>query len=435
MVWIGPRKLRVVAAPMARTSPAQGGQDFVEDAPAPPGAPVHSASRAQQIFLGDHFQDRADVLGHAAVDQHQALLQVAARVRRRRPVSIEDACGRGSSRPRLTPNSGSPAPASAPSISFMPGQTPPESCQPPPEPPSHSPRIARAATSRRSSSLSGPVSDCGLAGGPHADGDQRRQQIRRNRQPRALGNVVDVADDFQPEPGPDQHAPANRPGFCRDPSMPGGTMPGRDHRRLEQAQIILGEIEHFRQLRDVRRRPEIDADQAQHRLVDHAQIDFDGRPWARIAAAHAQVDRDIEDPRAFGIIHAQEENVAPGAVGQVHAHRRSLAQDRERAVRRSRRQQFRPQAQRLIGGMADAEHPLVAAHCADAAADLVGQRLKGQAVIGGRQGAGESIAGALVSLRGQEQDGSLLRSGGSGAGSGRQTACVRRVPSPGLAGR
>ena len=48
----------------------------------------------------------------------------------------------GSSRPRLMPNSGSPSPACTPSISLMPGQTPPESCQPPPEPPSHSPRIA-----------------------------------------------------------------------------------------------------------------------------------------------------------------------------------------------------------------------------------------------------------------------------------------------------
>ena len=43
-------------------------------------------------------------------------------------------------------------------IIFTPGQIPPESCQPPPEPPSHSPRIARAATSRRSSSSSPPAS-------------------------------------------------------------------------------------------------------------------------------------------------------------------------------------------------------------------------------------------------------------------------------------
>ena len=44
-----------------------------------------------------------------------------------------------------------------PRISLMPGKIPPESCQPPPEPPSHSPRIARATTTRASSRSSGPV--------------------------------------------------------------------------------------------------------------------------------------------------------------------------------------------------------------------------------------------------------------------------------------
>ena len=37
---------------------------------------------AQQIFLGHHLQNRPDVLRHAAVDQHQALLQfLASRLR------------------------------------------------------------------------------------------------------------------------------------------------------------------------------------------------------------------------------------------------------------------------------------------------------------------------------------------------------------------
>ncbi len=40
---------------------------------------------------------------------------------------------------------------------FTPGNTPPESCQPPPEPPSHSPRIARATTTGASSGSSIPV--------------------------------------------------------------------------------------------------------------------------------------------------------------------------------------------------------------------------------------------------------------------------------------
>ena len=65
----------------------------------------------------------------------------------------------GNSLPRLIPNSESPSAASTPSISLMPGQIPPESCQPPPDPPSHSPRMARAATSRRSGSARSPVSD------------------------------------------------------------------------------------------------------------------------------------------------------------------------------------------------------------------------------------------------------------------------------------
>mmetsp|Transcript_20139 Transcript_20139/g.57782 ORF Transcript_20139/g.57782 Transcript_20139/m.57782 type:complete len:208 (-) Transcript_20139:18-641(-) len=65
----------------------------------------------------------------------------------------------GTSLPLLMPHSGSPSSASTPVMSFNPGQTPPLSCQPPPLPPSHSPRMARAATSLRSSSRRGPVSD------------------------------------------------------------------------------------------------------------------------------------------------------------------------------------------------------------------------------------------------------------------------------------
>ena len=38
--------------------------------------PAHSASAAQQVFLGDHLQNRPDVLRHAAVHQHQTVLQV-----------------------------------------------------------------------------------------------------------------------------------------------------------------------------------------------------------------------------------------------------------------------------------------------------------------------------------------------------------------------
>ena len=52
---------------------------------------------------------------------------------------------------------------------------------------------------------------------------------------------------------------------------------GGDHRRFQQAQIIAREIENFGQCGDLRRRLQIDAGQAQHRLVDHAQPGFDRR--------------------------------------------------------------------------------------------------------------------------------------------------------------
>ena len=121
----------------------------------------------------------------------------------------------------------------------------------------------------------------------------------------------------------------------------------------------------------------------------------------RAGAAHGQVDRDVEHARAFREVHAQEEDVAPAAVRQVHAHGRGFAQDGvERAA--SARQQFGPEAQRIVGRVAGAEHPLVAAHGAHAAAHLVGQRLKAQRAVAGRQRAGNGRAGPAGGLRRQE---------------------------------
>jgi hypothetical protein len=52
--------------------------------------------------------------------------------------------------------------------------------------------------------------------------------------------------------------------------------------------------------------------------------------------------------------------------------------------------------------MAHAEHPLIAAHGADATADLVGKRLKSKAMAGGGESAGDGVARAFVSLHGEE---------------------------------
>ncbi len=117
---------------------------------------------------------------------------------------------------------------------------------------------------------------------------------------------------------------------------------------------------------------------------------------------HAKVDRDVQHLRAFRKIHAQEENVAPAAVGQVHAHGRGFAQDGVSAVDGGAPAEFGADAQRLVGGMAHAEHPLVAAHRAHAAAHLVGERLEAEPMIGGGQGAAQAVAGPMLLLRLQE---------------------------------
>ena len=81
-----------------------------------------------------------------------------------------------------------------------------------------------------------------------------------------------------------------------------------------------------------------------------------------------------------------------------------LAQDRDTvASAAGRSSSSRAHAQRLVGRVADAEHPLVAAHRAHAAPHLVGQRLEAQAMIGLGQRAGQPLAGSLRRL-GLEKD-------------------------------
>ena len=76
MVWIGPSKLRVRrAAKRLHIARCQLLQQYRRAMPMASCARVPFGLRAQQIFLGDHLENRADVLRHAAVHQHEALLQ------------------------------------------------------------------------------------------------------------------------------------------------------------------------------------------------------------------------------------------------------------------------------------------------------------------------------------------------------------------------
>jgi len=101
---------------------------------------------------------------------------------------------------------------------------PPESCQPPPEPPSHSPKMARAATSFRSASLSGPLSEaiCDVARMQAVMIAANRFVDTASREP--LGISFTWLTISNPSPGPISRASTSAK-CCPDPSSPGGTIP------------------------------------------------------------------------------------------------------------------------------------------------------------------------------------------------------------------
>ena len=92
---------------------------------------------------------------------------------------------------------------------------------------------------------------------------------------------------------------------------------------------------------------------------------------------------------------------------EIHADRRALAQDRGRPGVSVSPEQLGPHPQRLVGGMAEAEHPGVAARGPHRAANLVGECLEGQRLVRRREGAGERLArpGGCAARSGEDRDG------------------------------
>src|SRR5437762_7505279 len=104
---------------------------------------------------------------------------------------------------------------------------------------------------------------------------------------------------------------------------------------------------------------EVNTHQTQDLLVNGAKISFDRRTRLGIAAMDRQINGDVEHFGAFREIHSKKKNVAPTAMGEIHAYGGALAQNRIRAVGAGF-EQLRAEPQGLIGRMTHAEHPLVA---------------------------------------------------------------------------
>ena len=80
-----------------------------------------------------------------------------------------------------------------------------------------------------------------LAGGPHARGDERGEEVRGNGKARAFRNVVHRRNQLQPPPRADEHGEDFRKGFPaaldarRDQA-------GGDDGGFQEAKVVLGEI-------------------------------------------------------------------------------------------------------------------------------------------------------------------------------------------------
>ena len=239
----------------------------------------------------------------------------------------------------------------------------------------------------------------GLAGGPHAGGDQRSEKVGGNGEARTFGDVVHRGDQLQSPPRPDEHGEDFRKRFSRTLDA-GRDESGGDDRRFQQAEVVFRKIENIGERLNLGGGFQVDAGESQHRAVDHPQVGGYGRLWFLVRAVDREVDGDIDDLRALGEIHAEEENIRPRGVREIHANGRAFQQDGIAVT--IVRKELAADAQRVLGGVTHAEHPLVAAHGADGFTDLVGECLESELVIRGGKGGGDRIAGALFALRGEE---------------------------------
>ena len=242
-----------------------------------------------------------------------------------------------------------------------------------------------------------------LAGCAHADGDDAGQKAGGDGQARAFGNIVHAADNLNAVAWPSGQALKQCGQGLRCSFDAGRNNAAGDDARLEQAKVVAGKVEDLGDRGNIGGGLEINAGEPNDGLIDDAEPGLDGRsglcarPWP--AAAEGEIDGDVENARAFGIVHAEEENVAPSAVSQVHAHRSRLAQDGKNGIAGEK---FRPEAEGIVVGVAGAEHPLVAADAAHTAAHLVGKSLEAERTVAGGKRTGDGGAGAMFALGGEK---------------------------------
>jgi hypothetical protein len=241
----------------------------------------------QEVLLRHHLQDGPDVLRHAAVHEHERVLECHARLVRhavapeqrvaRQQASAADAVlGIARLRERALdqlhagPESAGVLPAAA------------RAAEPLAEDGAgrHHPALGFRHRSRQRADL---------PRGAHEGADERTEQGRRHREPRALRDPVDVADQFEAAARADDRAEQFRQAGARALDAWRHDA-GRDDGGLEQPQVVASEVEDLLERAHQGRGLEIDAGEPDDRFVDDAQERLDGRAGRR-RRARARRDR------------------------------------------------------------------------------------------------------------------------------------------------
>ena len=362
---------------------------------------------AEEVFLGGHLEDRTDVLGHAAVDEHEGVREFLAGGRGD-AVNAEE----GVAREETT------AADAVFGIAVHGGRAFDE-FDPGPESAGVLPPAAGAAEPLAENGAGGDDATfrfvaraserTDLAGGAHADADEGAEEVSGNGEAGALRDAVDAADEFETATGAkycgEEFGEAGAGTFNAGRDEAGGNDGG-----FQQPKVVAAEIKDVVEGGERGGGFKVNAGEADNGFVDDAEERLDGWTRCGVAAVQAEVDGDVEDARALREIHAEEKNIGPSAVGEIHPHGGALAQERVGCVggRGFARDQFGADAQRLVERVAEAEHPRVAAGGADGAADLVGEGLKREGVVRGGEGAGEGFARAVGGLGGGEDGDGLF---------------------------
>ena len=179
---------------------------------------------AEEIFFRGHLEDRTDVLGHAAVDEHERILEFFSR---RGGNAIEAEKGVARQQATATDAVFGVAGLRAGALDEFDAR---------PEAAGILPTAAGAADPFAEDGAGGDdatlgfvartVEGANLAGRAHANADERAEEIGRNGEARAFRDAVDVADEFEATTGAEnrseQRGEARAGAFDAGRDEPGG---------------------------------------------------------------------------------------------------------------------------------------------------------------------------------------------------------------------